>query len=293
LVSIGLPVYNGGDFLADALNSLLAQSFHSFELIISDNCSSDDTLEICKKYALLDQRVRWISQSENIGPIGNFRFLLEQASCPFFMWAAADDVWSSNYLGESISKLQLDPGASFAVAPYKCCSMASPVFSRRTTSCLEVLSIESDIERLKAFASLPLSLHKDNLVYAVYRTNFLKDCVQNSSIQIFGEPLIGGPLNDLVVFKGRGVFVSAAKFYKRYKLFPPRGAFDYLFTAFKALPVRLLRKLFPRQYHLEASSVEVTRSYAEKLRKVYMYAQLNDLEASELIHCYFLDAQFP
>ena len=71
-VSIGMPVYNGERFIRDALESLLAQSFTDFELIISDNASTDTTERICKKYAARDSRIRYVKQSGNIGAALNF-----------------------------------------------------------------------------------------------------------------------------------------------------------------------------------------------------------------------------
>jgi glycosyltransferase involved in cell wall biosynthesis len=87
-ISIGMPVYNGEKYIREALDSLLAQTFTDFELIISDNASTDSTSNICKEYAIRDSRIRYIRQHKNIGAIANFKFLLEQASGDFFMWAA-------------------------------------------------------------------------------------------------------------------------------------------------------------------------------------------------------------
>ena len=65
-VRIGMPVYNGEKFIREAIDSLLAQTFSDFELIISDNCSTDKTQEICKEYASKDPRVKYLRQIENI-----------------------------------------------------------------------------------------------------------------------------------------------------------------------------------------------------------------------------------
>jgi len=90
-VSIGMPVYNGEKFIREALNSILAQTFTDFELIISDNASTDGTSAICREYAEKDSRIRYVKQSENIGPVANFLFVLEEAVGEYFMWAAHDD----------------------------------------------------------------------------------------------------------------------------------------------------------------------------------------------------------
>lgn len=92
-MSIGMPVYNGEKYIREALNALLSQTFTEFELIISDNASTDNTQVICEEYARRDQRIRYIRQNENRGAIANFKFVLDESKGGFFMWAAADDRW--------------------------------------------------------------------------------------------------------------------------------------------------------------------------------------------------------
>ena len=98
LVSIGMPVYNGGKYLKEALDSILSQSFTNFELIISDNYSTDETSKICNEYVNKDSRIKYIRQKKNIGVFENFRFVFEGARGKFFMWAAHDDFWEKNWL---------------------------------------------------------------------------------------------------------------------------------------------------------------------------------------------------
>jgi glycosyltransferase involved in cell wall biosynthesis len=102
-VSIGLPVYNGELFLKTAIDSLLNQSYSNFELIISDNNSTDSTQRICQEYAKNDDRIRYIKQEKNIGPYPNFYFVLSQSKGKYFMWAAADDFWDILILYKKIS----------------------------------------------------------------------------------------------------------------------------------------------------------------------------------------------
>src|SRR5215213_6401610 len=91
-VSIGLPVYNGDRFLARSLDSLLAQTMPDFELIISDNASSDGTAEICRAYARRDRRIRCVRNEHNLGVYRNFNRVFQLSSGKYFKWAAADDV---------------------------------------------------------------------------------------------------------------------------------------------------------------------------------------------------------
>lgn len=95
-VSIGVPVFNGDAYLHLALNSLLTQTFSDFEIIISDNASTDRTESICRKYAAEDRRIRYVRQTANMGVTANFKFVLQEAKGEYFMWAAADDERASN-----------------------------------------------------------------------------------------------------------------------------------------------------------------------------------------------------
>ena len=97
-ISIGMPVYNGSLFIREAIDSLLAQTYTNFELIISDNCSTDSTEAICRKYAARDKRIRYIRHVQNRGALANFAFVLDQAEGEFFMWAAADDRWQADWI---------------------------------------------------------------------------------------------------------------------------------------------------------------------------------------------------
>ena len=93
-----MPVYNGELFIREALNSLLNQTFTDFELVISDNASTDGTEMICQEYADKDKRIRYVRQVQNRGATANFQFVLDAAVGKYFMWAAADDLQSSNFL---------------------------------------------------------------------------------------------------------------------------------------------------------------------------------------------------
>lgn len=108
-VSIGVPVYNGEKFIRKRIDSILSQTFKDFELIISDNASSDTTSDICKEYAKKDSRIRYIHQKNNIGSAKNFNFVLQQANGKYFTWAAADDLWEPTFLSKNIEILESHP----------------------------------------------------------------------------------------------------------------------------------------------------------------------------------------
>lgn len=105
-VSIGMPVYNGAEYIRETLDALLAQTFTDFELIISDNASTDETAEICREYAERDLRIVYIRQEGNIGARANFQLVLDKARGAYFMWAAADDrLGTSRTLSDLVKSL--------------------------------------------------------------------------------------------------------------------------------------------------------------------------------------------
>lgn len=111
-VSIGLPVYNGEKFLAETLESILAQSYTDFELIIADNCSTDATEEICRKYAAFDHRIRYIRNERNLGVAPNYNLTFALASGEYFKWADYDDLLAPEFLAKSITTLERHPEAA-------------------------------------------------------------------------------------------------------------------------------------------------------------------------------------
>lgn len=97
-ISIGLPVYNGELYLRVALDSIVAQTFSDFELIISDNASTDGTENICLEYAARDQRIRYHRNDANIGAAENFRRVFQLSSAKYFKWAGVDDYLAPIFL---------------------------------------------------------------------------------------------------------------------------------------------------------------------------------------------------
>ena len=108
LVSIGLLVYNGGDHLAQTIESLLAQDYANFELVISDNASTDRTPDICREYAKKDTRVRYHRNSTNIGAIKNFNQVFKLTSGEYFMWAGDHDLRAPTFISRCMEIMATD-----------------------------------------------------------------------------------------------------------------------------------------------------------------------------------------
>jgi len=101
-----MPVYNGELFIKKSIESILAQTFTDFELIISDNSSTDSTQEICQNFLKKDNRIRIFKQKENIGVHRNFNFLLSQAKGEYFAWAAVDDYLDNDFMEKNLKVLE-------------------------------------------------------------------------------------------------------------------------------------------------------------------------------------------
>jgi glycosyltransferase involved in cell wall biosynthesis len=111
IVTIGLPTCNGASSIALALSSLLGQSLDKIKLVISDNASEDDTVEIIKRFKSIDSRIEYYVQPKRLSALENFRFTLMMAKSEYFMWAADDDFWLPNFICKNYENLIKNPKA--------------------------------------------------------------------------------------------------------------------------------------------------------------------------------------
>lgn len=109
LVSIGIPVYNGENYISGAIESILLQTFTDFELIISDNASTDRTQIICEDYALKDKRIRYYRNEKNLGASKNFNCLFGLSLGKYFKWAAHDDMIAPDFLEKCVKIMENNP----------------------------------------------------------------------------------------------------------------------------------------------------------------------------------------
>ena len=108
-VSIGLPVYNAEKYLDEAINSILSQTYTNFELIISDNASTDRTQEICLTYSKKDPRIKYIRNGKNLGAAPNFNKTFMLSSGEYFKWAPYDDLIEPDFLSQCVQVLNNRP----------------------------------------------------------------------------------------------------------------------------------------------------------------------------------------
>ncbi|MFM9442224.1 glycosyltransferase family 2 protein [Streptomyces acidiscabies] len=115
-LSIGLPVYNGEEYLAESLDALLGQTYEDFELVISDNASTDGTQDICRKYAARDSRIRCLRLPRNIGATPNHNHVLAESRGELFKWASHDDLYARDLLKRCVEALDERPDVILAHA---------------------------------------------------------------------------------------------------------------------------------------------------------------------------------
>jgi glycosyltransferase involved in cell wall biosynthesis len=106
LISVGVPTFNRAALLERRLANIVAQTYQRIEIIVSDNASPDAAVEkVCARWSALDSRVRVFRQPENIGAYNNFLFVLDQARGRYFVWAADDDEWDDDYIGDALARI--------------------------------------------------------------------------------------------------------------------------------------------------------------------------------------------
>lgn len=106
VISIGMPVYNGGKHIKEAVESLLGQTFGDFDLFISDNASTDETSDLCRDLATRDHRVRYERNENNVGLIANYNRVFRLTTGRYFKWASSNDICDRTMLEECMRVLE-------------------------------------------------------------------------------------------------------------------------------------------------------------------------------------------
>lgn len=193
LVSIGLPVYNGEKYIELALDSLVSQDYKNFELIISDNASTDGTLGICKRYADRDARIAVIENAENHGASWNFQHVRDLARGSYFMWAAHDDLWDPNYISACVALLDCRPNAVV------CCSRVLFIDEDGEPVDREFENLDTTGEGVADRLRTLLSQHFWCAIYGVMRTDQIQQItvgrrVWGADVVLLLEMLLSGEI---------------------------------------------------------------------------------------------------
>ena len=116
LVTVGIPTYNRPEGLEKTLISIINQTYTNLVIIVSDNCSTNPgVLPVLKKFATLDDRVKFIVQEKNLSLVPNFQYLLDNATGKYFMWAADDDQWESTFIERCVQALEANDDVAIAM----------------------------------------------------------------------------------------------------------------------------------------------------------------------------------
>ena len=113
-ISVGVPVFNGGQFIGRALRDVLAQDVDGLEVVVCDNASTDSTPQILRDVAAGDARVRLVFNERNLGAIPNFNKCVAQSRGRYFKWQAADDALEPGYLAATAAALDAEPNVVLA-----------------------------------------------------------------------------------------------------------------------------------------------------------------------------------
>ena len=170
LVSIGMPVYNGERYLAEAIESLLAQDYQNMEIIICDNASIDTTPQICQQFQQQDSRIQYLQNKTNIGASNNFNRTFNMARGEFFMWAAYDDLWDQTYIRKCVQKLKQHPEAIMCVTEFEMIDEEGKIIGNGNEA-IETINL-SFSERLHQFFLNVGWI--GSIVYGLYRVEYLK-----------------------------------------------------------------------------------------------------------------------
>ena len=184
IVSIGLPVYNGEDFLKYALDSLLSQTFRDFEIIISDNASTDNTPKICQEYVLRDKRIRYIRQNNNMGALWNFNFVLKQSNKEYFIWVSSDDKLHPEFLEKNVGILEKNKNVVCSIGDVIYSDVVNYEFksNNETKKTFRQRYVKSTYGTYESKVRTYLKFFQASMMYGLYRRDKLQKSITINKI---------------------------------------------------------------------------------------------------------------
>lgn len=186
LVSIGMPVYNGERSIREALDSLLAQDYGNFELILSDNASTDATAQICQEYLSKDKRISYFRNDCKVEQMANFRLALDKARGAYFMWAAADDRWLPGFVSALAAELDPHPAVGVAMCAIDRIREDGTLLDHvRYTDMASAKRMKFLTQAMALAAGGPHHLY----FYGLFRTNFIKNAFERFPMVAMGDRL--------------------------------------------------------------------------------------------------------
>lgn len=193
-LSIGIPVYNGEKFIRKCLETLLRQTFDDFEIIISDNASTDLTAKICKEYKKIDNRILFFQQESNIQMARNFNFVLQHAKGKYFMWAAVDDVWHPEFIEKNLMFLENNPNFIGSTSEieffYELWKEKDFEKFKQTIPKKKYEYVHPLVGNFEEKVKLLYDFGKFEYMYAIYRTRYLKKSIVKKNFLTWELPVI-------------------------------------------------------------------------------------------------------
>ena len=242
-LTIGIPIYNGEKFLYSKINAILKLGYEDFEIILSDNASTDKTKEICESFLKQDKRIQYIHHNKNIGPVKNFEFILKNAKGKYFMWTAVDDIILPGFIEKNLEQLQNKKIV---------CSVSQVEYYGEKTDKIKEVKYNGFIQKiqqnLSPLKNIPASGKLDTKIrkyltlrghhhvfYGIYRTEQIKNFFVNNNFSGFDFATM---LNSL---KFGNIFVNSDVLMYRYDGgYSSTGFFNYK----KSLNLTFLQALF-------------------------------------------------
>jgi glycosyltransferase involved in cell wall biosynthesis len=206
-VSLALPVYNGEKFIADAIRSILAQDYKNFELIITDNASTDGTEKICRDFAASDQRVRYVRNERNLGAGPNYNLGFELSRGKYFKWCACDDLITENFIGACVASLERNHDAVLAYGITQTIDQNGRLIPLVGNMLEPQREDDNPIRRFKTF----LNHRNTNFeIFGLHRSAALKNTTMHRSYYGSDKTLMAE-----LTLLGRFVFVPGITFFNR------------------------------------------------------------------------------
>lgn len=262
IVKIGMPVWNCEKTVGKAIESILNQDFQDWELLISDNASTDRTLEICREYSRKDGRIKVVAQNQNIGGWANFLFVSEGLKSKYFKFHAGDDSISPNFLSESVSALEADNSLSGVCAVDFWDYEAQIPSARRTFSIVGSTSIRLEQLKINCWQS-------NGVFYGLFHARLINEIITqdliDSSIQILDWLLLA------IIANRGGIFRSIESFIQLGSSGASNSGDDTWFSQNKGF-----RKFFPyygftRIYRHYADDKSLTLQFSVRLWITALY----------------------
>ncbi len=173
IVSVAMPVYNAAAYIEESVQSILNQTLSDFELLISDNASTDNSAALCEQLAARDPRIRLVRQAINIGANRNYVVVQRMARAPYIKWASSNDLCAPTFLERCVEQLERDPRAVLSM-PQVMIFDSDPAKAEPYARS-QALQEEKAVDRFRAYFTRCLGLN--NAINGVIRSDALNACL--------------------------------------------------------------------------------------------------------------------